>query len=45
MPGDGLLLLGLAETLEQPDTASVGVEGIDVVDDHELSPAVRFRPS
>ena len=38
VPGDSLLLLGLAETLEQPHAAPVGVEGIDVVDDDELIP-------
>ena len=31
-----LALLGLAQALEQPDPAAVGVEGIDVVDDDEL---------
>jgi hypothetical protein len=36
VPGHGLLLLGLAEALEQADAASIGVEGIDVVDDDEL---------
>ena len=36
VPGHGLFLLGLAEALEQPDAAAVGVEGVDVVDDDEL---------
>ena len=36
MPGHGLLLLGLAQALEQPHAAPVGVEGVDVVDDDEL---------
>ena len=36
VPGHGLLLLGLAQALEQPHPAAVGVEGIDVVDDDEL---------
>ena len=36
VPGHGLGLLGLAQALEQPHAAPVGVEGIDVVDDDEL---------
>jgi hypothetical protein len=36
MPGHGLGLLGLAQAFEQADPAAVGVEGIDVVNDHEL---------
>ena len=36
MPGHGLLLLGLAQALEQPHAAAIGIEGIDVVDDDEL---------
>jgi hypothetical protein len=36
VPGHGLFLFGLAEALEQPHTGSIGVQGIDVVDDDEL---------
>jgi hypothetical protein len=36
VPGHGLLLLGLAEALEQANTTPVGVERIDIVDDIEL---------
>ena len=36
MPGHGLFLFGLAEALEEPHAAAVGVEGIDVVDHDEL---------
>ena len=36
VPGHGLLLLGLAQALEQPHPAPIGVQGIDVVDDDEL---------
>jgi hypothetical protein len=36
MPGHGFLLLGLAQAFEQPDAASIRVEGIDVIDDDEL---------
>ena len=36
MPGHGLFLFSLAQALEQANTAAVGVEGIDVVDDDEL---------
>jgi hypothetical protein len=36
VPGHGLVLLGLAEALEQADAAAIGVERVHVVDDHEL---------
>jgi hypothetical protein len=36
VPGDGLGLLGLAEALQEPHAAAVGVEGVHVVDDDEL---------
>ena len=36
MPGHGLFLLGLAETLEQPHAGSVGVKRIDIVDHDKL---------
>src|SRR5262249_50555545 len=42
-PGDALLLLGLAEALQKPHPAAVGVKGIHVVDDDELV-AVAIEP-
>jgi hypothetical protein len=36
LPGDGLLLLGLAEALQKPHSGPVCIEGVDVVDDDEL---------
>jgi hypothetical protein len=38
VPGQGFLLLGLAQALEQANSATVGVEGIVVVDDDEFVP-------
>jgi hypothetical protein len=36
VPGHGLLLLGLAEALQEPHAAAVGIEGVHVADDDEL---------
>ena len=36
MPGHRLFLFGLAQALEQAHAATVGIEGIDVVDDDEV---------
>ena len=36
VPGHGLFLFGLAETLEEPHARAIGVEGIDVVDHDKL---------
>jgi hypothetical protein len=37
MPGQRLLALGLAEAVQVPDAAAVGVKPINIVADHELA--------